>query len=97
MKITGTIWLDDVVDKLCWKHQVTATEVEEVLSRKPRIAFKEKGKRDPDENLYVALGTTEAGRYLFVLFILKSHQRALIITARDMTILEKKYYGKKRA
>ncbi|MBC8186009.1 BrnT family toxin [candidate division KSB1 bacterium] len=96
MKITGIIWLDDVVDKLSWKHKVTTTEIEQVLSRNPRIAFKEKAKQNPDENLYVALGTTEAGRYLFVLFILKSHQRALILTARDMTMSEKKYYDKKR-
>jgi uncharacterized DUF497 family protein len=89
LKITGTIWLDDVVDKLCWKQQVTTMEVEELLSGKPKIAFKEKGKRDLDENLYVALGTTEAGRYLIVLFILKSHQRALVLSARDMTISEK--------
>ena len=97
MNPKGTTRLDDVVDKLSWKHKVTTTEIEQVLSRNPRIAFKEKGKHDPDENLYVALGNTEAGRYLFVLFILKSHQRALILTARDMTISEKKYYDKKRS
>jgi len=96
LKITGIIWLDDIVDKLDWKHQVTTMEVEEVLSGRPKIAFKEKGKRDPDENLYVALGTTDAGRYLIVLFILKSHQQALVLSARDMTISEKKHYEKKR-
>jgi len=96
LKITGTLWLDDVVDKLDRKHQVTTSEVEEVLSGKPKIYFKEKGRRDLEENLYVALGKTASGRYLFVLFILKSHKRALIITARDMTISEKKYYEKKR-
>jgi len=96
LKIREIIWLDDVVDKLRWKHHVTATEVEEVLSRKPRINFMEKGKHDSDENLYVALGTTEAGRYLLVLFVLKSNQRALIITARDMTISEKQYYEKNK-
>lgn len=96
MKITEIIWLDDVVDKLNWKHHITVKEVEEVMSSKPRIHFKEKSKIDPEENLYAAFGVTEAGRYLLVLFILKSHQRALVITARDMTLTEKKYYEKRR-
>jgi uncharacterized DUF497 family protein len=95
LKITGTIWLDDVVDKLGWKHQVTPSEVEEVLAGKPKIYFKEKGRRHAEENLYVALGKTASGRYLFVLFILKSQKQALILTARDMTISERRYYEKK--
>ena len=97
MKIREIVWLDDVVDKLHWKHHVTTTEVEEVLSRKPIIGFKEKGRHNSEENLYAALGSTEAGRYLLVLFILKSNQRALIITARDMTISEKRYYEKNKS
>jgi len=96
LKISEIIWLEDVVDKIGWKHHVSTKEVEEVLSRRPRIYFREKRKRDPEENVYVALGNTEAGRYLFVLFIYTPHQRALIITARDMTISEKKYYEKNR-
>ena len=35
LKITGIIWLADVVDKLSWKHQVTPSEVEEAVSGKP--------------------------------------------------------------
>ena len=74
---------------------MSTDEVEDVLSGKPKVLFKEKGKTNPEENLYVAFGTTAAGRYLFVVFILKSQQRALILAARDMTISERKYYEKK--
>jgi hypothetical protein len=31
MRVTGVIWLRDVVDKISWKHHVTTDEVEEVL------------------------------------------------------------------
>ena len=95
MRISEIIWLEDIVDKLQWKHHVSPSEVEQVLSRRPKIFFKEKGKLNPEENLYLALGRSEAGRYLSIFFILKQKNRALIISARDMTISEKKYYEKK--
>jgi uncharacterized protein len=44
---------------------------------------------------YVALGRTEAGRYLSVLFIYKLTREALILSARDMARKERKIYGKK--
>lgn len=31
MDIQGVIWLESVLDKIQWKHQVNADEVEEVL------------------------------------------------------------------
>lgn len=95
LRISEIIWLEDIVDKLQWKHHVSPSEVEQVLSRRPKIFFKEKGKLNPEENLYLALGRSEAGRYLSIFFILKQKNRALIISARDMTISEKKYYEKK--
>ena len=94
--IKDIFWIEEVVDKIQWKHQVTPHEVEEVLFRNPSIAFKEKGRRNIQENVYIALGTTESGRYLFVLFLLKLTKEALILTARDMTISERKYYEKKK-
>ena len=69
--IKSILWTEEVSDKIHWKHQVIPQEVEEVLSRNPCIVFKEKGRRNVKENVYIAFGTTESGRYLFVLFILK--------------------------
>lgn len=30
--IDDVVWLDSIVDKLIWKHNVTTSEVEEVLT-----------------------------------------------------------------
>jgi len=94
MKIEGIVWLNQIVDKLAFKHQVETYEVEEVLNEKPKIRFVEKGERK-DEDVYVALGQTDAGRYLIVLFIYKQNREALILSARDMKKRERKMYGRK--
>jgi uncharacterized DUF497 family protein len=43
----------------------------------------------------MALGQTDAGRYLAVLFIHKESNDALILSARDMSEKERRRYGKK--
>ena len=92
--IEDIIWLDKIVEKLAWKHNVLPSEVEEVLSGDCRIFRKEKGKVE-GEHLYNALGKTESGRYLSIFLIRKLGNKALIITARDMNRSERKRYGKK--
>lgn len=62
MEISGIIWLRSVVDKLAWKHGVATEEVEEVLGGSPRFHFIETG-HVAGEDLYAALGRTDAGRY----------------------------------
>ena len=94
MNIEGIIWLRTIVDKLAFKHHVETYEVEEVFSGKPKFRFIEKGERE-GENVYMALGQTEAGRYLTVLFIHKKTREALILSARDMAEKERKMYGRK--
>jgi uncharacterized DUF497 family protein len=94
MRIEGIIWLRDIVDKLISKHHVETSEVEEVLNSKPKIRFVEKGDRE-GEDVYLALGQTDAGRYLAVLFIYKKTREALVLSARDMAIKERRRYGRK--
>ena len=94
MKVEGIIWLRTVVDKLSLKHHVETYEVEELFDRNPRFRFIEKGERRGDD-VYMALGQTEAGRYLTVLFIYKLTREALILSARDMAQKERKMYGRK--
>lgn len=94
MQIEGIIWLNDIIDKLSTKHHVEAYEVEEVFDRRPQFLFVEKGDRE-GEDVYLALGRTEAGRYLSVLFIHKQSNEALILSARDMARKERRYYGRK--
>jgi hypothetical protein len=94
MRIEGIIWLRDVVDKLISKHHVETYEVEEVLNSKPKIRFVEKGDRE-GEDVYLALGQTDAGRYLAVLFIYKQTKEALVLSARNMARKERRRYGRK--
>lgn len=95
MQINEVIWQSQFIEKLASKHGVKTTEVEEVLTNRPHFEFASKGKR-LGEDVYSAMGQTDAGRYLIVFFILKPYQRALVISARDMDRKERRYYGRKR-
>ncbi len=94
MKITGCIWLENIVEKIQVKHHVIPEEVEEVFSHKPNIMKMSKG-HFRGEDVYRALGQTDAGRYLVVFFIHKLTFEALILSARDMDKKERKSYAKK--
>ena len=94
MKIDGLIWLRDIADKLEFKHNVSMEEVEETLNNRPKFRFVEKGERK-GEDVYMALGRTDSGRLLSILFIYKKTKEALILSARDMEGKERKQYGKK--
>ena len=94
MKITGFFWLEEIIEKLARKHQVQIEEVEELFRGKPKFRFVERGHRE-GENVYSALGQTEAGRYLIVFFVWKTDGRALPISARDMKPGERRLYGRK--
>jgi len=94
LKINGIIWLASVIEKISIKHGVSCEEVCQVLQRRATFRSVEKGHRR-GENVYAALGRTEAGRYLVVFFIHKPDHRILILTARDMTVAERRRYEKK--
>jgi uncharacterized protein len=94
MKIENFVWLPNIVDKLARKHNVDTSEVEEVFDIKPKIRFVCKGDRK-GEDVYMALGQSDAGRYLTVIFIHKMNNDALILSARDMKPKERKQYGRK--
>lgn len=97
MEIENFLWLADIIEKLDVKHNVETWEVEEVFANKPQIQYYQRGNR-PGENVYTALGQTEAGRYLFVVFIYKPRNqdrrvsRAVVTSARDMDKKERKRY-----
>ena len=94
MRITGFIWLEQYVEKLAQKHDVIPEEVEEMFYGSPLYRLVEKGHVE-GENLYTAMGQTDAGRYVIAFFIHKIGGRALIISARTMDNTEKKRYGRK--
>lgn len=66
MKITGFDW-DDGNWPECGKHGVSREEIEQVLLGTPAVM------KDPhpDEPRMRAIGKTQAGRYVFLVFILR--------------------------
>ena len=93
MIIKKIIWLEQFADKIERKHQVSQDEVDETLDKQPPARMMSRGARK-GENLYRAIGQTDAGRYLSIFFIYKGQGRALIISARDADAKELKIYGK---
>jgi len=94
LRISELIWLEEIIEKIKQKHNVTQDEVREVLQHSRHFRFVEKG-HYPGENVYSAWGQTDAGRYLIVFFVYKKNKQALIVSARDMTYGERNRYEKK--
>ncbi len=93
MRIKGIIWLQEIVDKLDWKHNIRQDEVEQVFFNNPQYRFLEKGKIE-NEHVYSAYGRTDDGRYVRVIFIRKLGNKVLVISARDMDRKERRQYEK---
>ena len=94
MYIDDFLWLPDIVEKLWVKHRVLPEEAEEVFFNKPQIRFVESGYRS-GEDVYLAAGQTDGGRYVIAFFIRKPGNIALILSARDMDKKERKRYERK--
>ncbi len=95
MQIDYIVCPDYIEDKLESEHHVTVREARQVLFRKPRIRFAEKGHTEGND-VYGAFGQTFGGRYLSVFFVYKPETKtAIIISARDMSNKERKTYGRK--
>jgi uncharacterized DUF497 family protein len=97
MQLNDVIWRDVFIEKLEVKHGVTTEEVEYVLFYSRAVFRRSQKGRMKGEDLYVAYGQTEDGRYLVVFFIHKNPSAALPISARDMTNSERRYYEQKKA
>ncbi|MDI6791711.1 MAG: BrnT family toxin [bacterium] len=94
MTINEVIWIEEFVKKIESEHKVTTFEVEEILYGKRKVRRAAKGDVK-GEDVYLALGQTDAGRYLSVFFILKKNRRVLPISARDMDSKERRQYERK--
>ncbi len=94
MKIKGFIWFEEILEKLARKHHVQQEEVREVFANRPKFRFVEKGHHS-EENVYAALGQTNAGRHLIVFFVYKKNKDALVLSARNVTPAERKKYEQK--
>ncbi|QGP93424.1 Ribonuclease toxin, BrnT, of type II toxin-antitoxin system [Neomoorella glycerini] len=75
-----------------WKplrHGVGLEEVEEVFYNGPLVKKSRSGR-------YLALGQTDAGRYITVVFEIKAGSIIRPITARNMDYSEKRLYTKRK-
>ena len=93
LEITRIVWLEDIVDKLRWKHNIEESEVIEVLENHPHFVRKEAG-FVPGEDVYAAFGRTNLDRPLSVFFVYTRDKRAIIVSARDMTEREARRYAR---
>ena len=95
MWLREILWDDKFILKIQKKHNVKVEEVEEALLSETLFRRTRRGKVK-GEDVYIAYGKTLSGRYLFIVFIYKPSMKALIISARDMTIKERRYYNAKK-
>ena len=77
MRISGLIWLEDVVEKLHEKHDVRQEDVREAMANRPHFRRVEQGHRT-GEDVYSASGQSDAGHYLIVFFVHKQDRRVLV-------------------
>lgn len=77
------------------RHRVSQSESEQVFLNRPLVVH-EDDLHSNEEIRHFALGHTDAGRLLFVVFTLRG-ERVRIISARDMTRPERKEYERVRA
>ncbi len=80
MLIEGLIWLDEIIEKLIWKHHVQQSEVGEILSNKPHFRFVEKGHRR-GEDVYAVLGQTIGDVISLFSLCIKKDKHMLILSA----------------
>ncbi len=88
----GFQW-DEGNGKKSWeKHQVTQAECEQPFFNQPLIVAAD-AKHSEDEPRFYALGTTDLGRRLFIVFTLRD-DLVRVISARDMSRRERKEYAR---
>lgn len=90
LKCTGFEWDEHNAGKIWEKHQVTPSECEAVFFNRPLVVADD-AKHSEKENRLYALGRTDAGRMLFVVFTLR-RDYIRVISARDMNKKERKVY-----
>ena len=95
MQLKEIIWINKFVFKIQKKHHINVEEVEESLLSRPIFCRTRRGSVK-GEDVYIGYGKTIAGRYLFTVFIFKKPNAGLVISARDMTTHERRYYNAKK-
>ncbi len=89
-RAAGFEWDEGNAQKNWIRHRVTRLECEQVFFNQPLIVARGEG-RAPDELRFYALGQTDAGRELFLVFTLRG-DLVRVISARDMSRKERRVY-----
>ena len=66
----GFEWDEWNLPKIWEKHKVSGAECEQIFFNHPLVAARN-GKHSGEEDRYYALGHTDAGRFLFVVFTIR--------------------------
>ena len=89
-KWEGFDWDEGNLLKNWEKHRVSASECEQVFFNRPLISGIDV-EHSTEETRYYALGTTDAGRFLFIVFTIRSN-KIRVVSARDMSRRERKVF-----
>ena len=87
---TGFQWDGGNAEKNWIRHRVSRGEAEETFFRQPLVVADDEVHSTNEERFY-ALGHTNRGRLLFVVFTIR-RRRIRVISARDMTKREREIY-----
>lgn len=90
LKCTGFEWDEHNAEKNWQKHRVTPSECEELFFNRP-LAVADDVMHSGQENRFYALGHTDGGRMLFVVFTVR-RSFIRVISARDMNRKERHVY-----
>lgn len=85
-------WDDGNINKNLIKHNVSDQECEEVFNTE-QIIYAEDFLHSQTEPRYIVIGPTKAYRLLYVAFTIR-HNRVRVISARDPSKKERKFYEK---
>jgi len=90
-------WDEGNSDKSRIKHGITQAECEQAFFNLPFLVFDDQRHSQNEERFY-ALGRTDEGKGLFIVFTYRDRSLVRIISARRMTKEEKSHYnlGEKR-
>ena len=89
-RVEGFDWDKGNIRKSWDKHKVSPVECEEIFFNAP-LVVKDDEAHSTKENRYYALGKTDGGRFLFVVFAIRG-KKIRIISARNMSRKERRVY-----
>lgn len=87
----GFQWDEGNLEKNWIKHNVSWLEVEQVFFRAPLVVVDDEA-HSRQERRFFALGQTDAGRKLFVVFTVRE-ELIRVISAREMSRRERRVYA----